>query len=212
MSRRLAPSYPVHRGTSADLSKMRIVPPRPFDRLKPLRLGSPPAQRLPLGVRSFVAIAGPFNTRLSCAALDHLSRLAIPRRGTRLSYPRRRPRTPTNPKPGPIGPRRSHAALHNGDDAPPATFPCRIRLCPRTPCRLPRSLTLPLGPPSRTANAEVGITALNRPLGPAATVEVAGFWQAQITLNRVDVRPAAGPLSVSTPSSRSRPPFPPQAS
>ena len=104
MSRRLAPSYPVHPGTSADLLKLRIVPPRPFDRLNALRLGSPPAQRLPLGVRSFVAIAGPFNTRLSCAALDHFRRSAIPRRGTRFSYPRRRPRTPTNPKPGPISP------------------------------------------------------------------------------------------------------------
>ena len=70
MSRRLAPSYPVHRGTSADLLKLRIVPPRPFDRLNALRLGSPPAQRLPLGVRSFVAIAGPFNPRLSCVASD----------------------------------------------------------------------------------------------------------------------------------------------
>jgi hypothetical protein len=104
MSRRLAPSYPVHPGTSADLLKMRIVPPRPFDRLKTLRLGSPPAQRLPLGVRSFVAIAGPFNTPLSCVASDHLSRSAIPRRGTRFSYPRRRPRTPTNPRPGLISP------------------------------------------------------------------------------------------------------------
>jgi len=104
MSRRLAPSYPVHPVTSADLWKMRIVPPRPFDRLKPLRLGSPPAQRLPLGVRSFVAITGPFNTRLSCAASDHLSRSAIPRRGTRFSHPRRRLRTPTNPKPGLISP------------------------------------------------------------------------------------------------------------
>jgi len=104
MSRRLAPSYPVHPGTSADLLKLRFVPPRPLDRLNSLRLGSPPAQRLPLGVRSFVAIAGLFNPRLSCVALDHLGRSAIPRRGTRFSHPRRRPRTPTNPKPGLISP------------------------------------------------------------------------------------------------------------
>jgi len=104
MSRRLAPSYPVHPGTSADLLKMRFVPPRPLDRLNSLRLGSPPAQRLPLGVRSFVAITGLLDTRLSCVALDHCRGSAIPRRGARFSHPRRRLRTPTNPRPGLISP------------------------------------------------------------------------------------------------------------
>ncbi len=212
MSRRLAPSYPVHPGTSADLLKLRIVPSRPFDRLNSLRLGSPPAQRFPLGVRSFVAIAGPFNTRLSCVAFGPLPRVSYPPSGNPLQPSTTPPANTHEPEAGADQPRRSHAALHHGDDTPQATFPCRIRLCPRTPCRLPRSPALPLGPPSRTAFAEVGLTALNRPLGPAATVEVAGFRQTQITLNRIDVTPAARPRSVSTPSSWSRSLFPPRAS
>lgn len=212
MSRRLAPSYPVHPGTSADLSKLRIVPPRPFDRLKTLRLGSPPAQRLPLGVRSFVAIAGPFNTRLSCVAFGPPQQISYPPSGNPLQLSTTPTTNTHEPEAGADQPRRSHAALHSRVDAPLTTFPCRIRLCPQTPCRLPQSPALPLGPPSRTACAEVGITALNRPLGPAATVEVAGFRQTQITSNRADVRPAARPISVSTPSSWSRPPFPPRAS
>jgi hypothetical protein len=74
-------------------------------------------------------------------------------------------------------------------------FPCRIRTCPRTPCRPSPSRFIPLGPPSKTPRDGDRRTALNHLLGPTTTVQAAGFRQIQITSNRGVVEPVARPAS-----------------
>jgi len=169
---------------------MRIIPPRPCDRLKTPRLGSPPA-RSPYAWRAIVRrdrwTIQTFG--LSCAASDRRRRSAIPRRGTSIGNQRRRMRTPSNSKPGPIELRRSHAAPWPGST--PRRWPSRAESdCVRGHRAVrPPAHAVPLGPPSETACAEAGRTALNHLLGPSAAVEAAGFRQVQVTLNRGVVEP-----------------------
>ena len=96
-------------------------------------------------MRSFVAIAGPFDTRLSCAAFDRHRRSAIPRRGISIGRQRRRLPTPPNSKPGPIRPDVRTRRLRRGR-RPGTSFP--------VPNPMVSADTVPTGPrPRRSARA-----------------------------------------------------------